>query len=254
MGLPGATDPLISLFEGLPHVMFSLKDERGHYLAANQAFADRAGCRSPGEVVGRTAGDLFGPQLALSYEAQDAVLLATGRPVRRHLEIITRPDGSLGWYVTNKTLVPSPLTDAPAIAAVSVDEHAPVDDEAMEGLQRALGYVRAHGAAPITLAKLAAVAGASPAALERRMRRVLGLSPRQLLLRVRLEEAVHRLVSTDAPLASVAAACGFFDQAAMTRHMREVLGVTPGAMRRAGALAGSVRRAPVGGTPSAPQR
>ncbi len=233
MALPGATDPLLNLFEGLPHVMFSLKDENGHYLAANQAFADRAGCRGPGEVVGRSAGELFSPELARSYEAQDAVLLATGRPVRRHLEIITRPDGSLGWYVTNKTLVPSQLSPVLAIAAVSVDEHAPVDDAAMEGLRRALAHVRAHATAPVALSALAEVAGTSPAALERRMRRILGLSPRQLLLRVRLEEAVHRLVRTGEPLATIAAACGFFDQAAMTRQMREVLGVTPGAMRRA---------------------
>lgn len=234
MALPGTTDPLLGLFEGLPHVMFSLKDERGHYLAANQAFADRAGCRSPGEVVGRTAAALFGPELAVSYDAQDAVLLATGRPVRRHLELITRPDGSLGWYVTNKALVPSPLTDAAAIAAVSVDEHAPVDDAAMDGLGRALGHIREHSAESIPLAALAALAGASPAALERRMRRVLGLSPRQLILRTRLDEAVHRLVRTDMSLATIATTCGFFDQAAMTRQMREVLGVTPGAMRRAG--------------------
>ncbi|MDA8296460.1 MAG: helix-turn-helix domain-containing protein [Actinomycetota bacterium] len=242
MALPGATDPLLNLFEGLPHVMFSLKDERGRYLAANQAFADRAGCRGPGDVVGRSAGELFSPELARSYEAQDAVLLATGRPVRRHLEIITRPDGSLGWYVTNKTLVPSQLSEHLAIAAVSVDEHAPVDDAAMEGLRRALAHVRAHATAPVALSALSAIAGMSPAALERRMRRVLGLSPRQLLLRVRLEEAVHRLVRSDEPLATIAAACGFFDQAAMTRQMHEVLGVTPGAMRKASAVGKATRR------------
>ncbi len=232
-GVPIQAGPLVALFEGLPHVIFSLKGDDGRYLAANQAFADRAGCRTPSEVVGRAAADLFAPELARSYEAQDAVLRASGRPVRRQLELITRPDGTLGWYVTNKVLVPTGPKGELAVAAVSVDEHAPVDDHAMDGLEAVVAHVRGHFSEPLSLADLALAGGTTPATLERRMRRVLGLSPRQLIVRTRLEEAVHRIVSTDVPLGEVAAACGFFDQAAMNRQMRQLLGVTPGSMRKA---------------------
>ena len=120
-----------------------------------------------------------------------------------------------------------------AVAAVSVDEHAPVDDHAMDGLEAVVAHVRGHFSEPLSLADLALAGGTTPATLERRMRRVLGLSPRQLIVRTRLEEAVHRIVSTDVPLGEVAAACGFFDQAAMNRQMRQLLGVTPGSMRKA---------------------
>jgi AraC-like DNA-binding protein len=232
-GTGDAVAALVALFEGLPLVMFSLKGPDGRYLAANQAFADRSGRRSPRQVVGRRAGDLFPHELAVSYEAQDAVLRLTGRPLRRLLEVISRPDGSLGWYSTNKALVPLGA-EPPAIAAVSVDEHAPVDDEAMRGLAAVVRHLREHTGSAVSLARLAEVGGMAPATLERRMRRVLECSPRQLIVRIRLEEAVHRIVTTTAPLGEIALACGFFDQAAMNRQMRELLGVTPGSLRAGG--------------------
>ncbi len=228
-----SASPLLELFEGLPQVMFSLKADDGRYLAANQAFADRAGCRSPREVTGRSAAELFPPELAVSYEAQDAVLRLNGRPLRRLLEVISRADGSLGWYSTNKALVPLGDGGAPAIAAVSVDQHAPVGDEAMRGLEAVVRHVREHvgSGEAVSLGRLAEVGGMAPATLERRLRRVLELSPRQLIVRTRLEEAVHRIVTTATPLGEIAVACGFFDQAAMNRQMRELLGVTPGSLR-----------------------
>ncbi len=233
MTVPEQAAPLVALFEGLPHVMFSLKSLDGRYLAVNQAFADRAGCKSPVSVVGTRAVDLFAPELALSYEAQDAALVETNRAVRRQLELISRPDGDLGWYVTNKSLVRDGTGRPIAIAAVSVDEHTAKTDPSMDRLGAALRHLREHFDEPLNLAELAAIAGMRPATFERRMRRVLGLSPRQLLVRARVEEAVHLLVSTTRPLSEVAAACGFFDQAAMNRQMRQLLGVTPGSVRRA---------------------
>jgi len=233
MTVPGQAAPLVALFEGLPHVMFSLKSLDGRYLAVNQAFADRAGCKSPVSVVGKRAVDLFAPELALSYEAQDAALVETNRAVRRQLELISRPDGDLGWYVTNKSLVRDGAGRPIAIAAVSVDEHTAETDPSMDRLGAALRRLRERFDEPLNLAELAAIAGMHPATFERRMRRVLGLSPRQLLVRARVEEAVHLLVSTARPISEVAAACGFFDQAAMNRQMRQLLGVTPGSVRRA---------------------
>ncbi|MHB1535695.1 MAG: PAS domain-containing protein, partial [Acidimicrobiales bacterium] len=81
---PGALD-MASVFEGLPRVMFSLKSPDGRYLMVNQAFADRASRKTAAAVVGRTAADLFAPELATSYAAQDAALLSGGPPVRRQL-------------------------------------------------------------------------------------------------------------------------------------------------------------------------
>ncbi len=222
---------MASVFDGLPRVMFSLKSVDGRYLVVNQAFADRASRKTTAAVVGRTAVDLFAPELAKSYAAQDAALVAGGRPVRRQLELITRPDGTLGWYVTNKTLLNDADGNPLAIAAVSVDAELPAERPGVHGIEAALALARTSYSSSLTASDLASAAGMQTAQLERRMRRLLGLSPRQLIVRVRVEEAVHRIVRSTRPLAEIAADCGFSDHAAMTRQVKELVGVPPSALR-----------------------
>ena len=85
-----------TIFERLPHVLYCEKDTNGAYIWANQAFASRCSVRGAAEVLGRRAVDLFAADLAASYDAQDQVVLSTGRSVVNHLEVIGRPDGRLG--------------------------------------------------------------------------------------------------------------------------------------------------------------
>ncbi len=222
---------MASVFDGLPRVMFSLKSLDGRYLVVNQAFADRASRKTTAAVVGRTAAHLFAPELAKSYAAQDAALISGGRPVRRQLELITRPDGTLGWYVTNKTLLHDADGNPVAIAAVSIDAELPAERPGVGGIEAALTLARTRCAEPLTASDLAQAAGMQTAQLERRMRRLLGISPRQLIVRVRVEEAIHRIMHSTRPLAEIAADCGFSDHAAMTRQVKNLFGVPPSTLR-----------------------
>lgn len=231
------TDPTIAalsdLLTDVPHVMFCVKDVGGRYIAVNQAFADRAGHTTPAEVVGLTAADLFPAELAASYERQDARLLATGQPLRNELELILRPDGTVGWYVTSKTLLGG--VEAPTgIASVSVDLRAPADTTGANArVAAAVAYARVRSTESVSVAELAAAADLSVTQLERAIRRALGLSAKQLMLRLRLEEAILRLRTTDLPVAQIAGECGYYDQSAFTRQFRRVVGMSPGAYRSA---------------------
>ncbi len=229
--LPRGALELAAVFEGIPRVMFSLKDVHGKYLLVNEAFAERASGRSVTEVIGQTANDLFAPELALSYAAQDSAVLSSGHPVRRQLELITRRDGSLGWYITNKSLLHDEGGTPVAIAAVSVDEETPAHRAGMKGLEIALATAHARFREQITASDLASAAGMSTAMLERRMQRFVGLAPSRLIVRVRVEEAIHRVIQSDRALADIAIECGFTDQAAMSRQIKQFLGVAPSALR-----------------------
>lgn len=228
---------MADLFTDVPHVMFCAKSTYGEYVAVNQAFVDRTGEHSIDDVRGKRATDLFPAELAASYDAQDAQLLATGQPMRNQLELILRPDGSMGWYVTSKTIVGPPAQPI-AIASVSVDLRAPADAGGTHaGVALALAFARARPTEPISVADMAAAAGLSSSQLERAVKRSLGLSVKQVLLRIRLEEVLVRLTTTTESVSTIAVSCGYYDQSAMTRHFNRVVGMTPGAYRssRAGA-------------------
>lgn len=223
---------LAGLFDGLPHVMFCTKDASGRYTHVNQAFADRVKRATPAEVVGLTAHDLFPPDLASSYEAQDRHVLTTGRSMRNRLEVVLRPEGTRGWYLTNKVAVADASGEVTGVASLSIDLRATSDGGApIEPLAAVVELVRERFAEPLTVQELAEAGDLSPLQLERRMRRVLGVSPKQFLLRVRLDEAMSLLATTTLSISDIAARCGYYDQSSLTRHFRRVVGLTPGRYR-----------------------
>ncbi len=79
-----------------------------------------------------------------------------------------------------------------------------------------------------TLESLAIDLGAHPTQLIRAFGREYGLPPHRYVTGRRVDRA-RGLLLDRVPLAEVATAVGFYDQAHLTRHFRAVLGVTPGA-------------------------
>lgn len=99
-------------------------------------------------------------------------------------------------------------------------------------LSRALGFVEANLARPLTVAEIAGAASTSPGHLHGLFRRHLGRSPIAHLAERRLDRALAALAGSDAPIAEIALACGYSDQTALTRALKRRHGVTPAAYRR----------------------
>jgi len=76
--------------------------------------------------------------------------------------------------------------------------------------------------------QLAAAAGLGQRALQRLTRDRLGLSPKWLIQRRRLHDAVAQIKAGDVSLADLAHALGYADQAHFTRDFTRVTGLTPG--------------------------
>ena len=80
--------------------------------------------------------------------------------------------------------------------------------------------------------------------LRRRIKAATGASPQFWVGLHRVRLAGHAMVFTDDPIADVAFAVGYADQAHMTREMRRWFGVTPAAMRRGASSYGDLVAAP----------
>ncbi|MFC8525875.1 GlxA family transcriptional regulator [Nocardia sp. NPDC057227] len=115
-------------------------------------------------------------------------------------------------------------------ASFLIPSHLAARDDAVAALE---SFVRAHPEHPHTLESLAGHCNLSPRTLARRTGSAAGLSPMQLVARVRLRHALHLLRTTDRPLAEIAAAVGLADPATLHRLVKRHTGRAPGALRPA---------------------
>lgn len=99
-------------------------------------------------------------------------------------------------------------------------------------LRRVLQYIGANFTQKIMIEDIASAAGnMSPFHFAHTFKAALGQSPYQYILDQRLRQARDLLVQTDNPLAEIACATGFYDQAHMTEMFRRKIGITPAKMR-----------------------
>lgn len=232
---PALSRELVALFETLVNVMFCAKDVTGAYVEVNSAFVRRTERSSKRDVIGRRAHDLFAPERAELYEEQDTKVIEGEGPLLDELELIRRPDGELGWYLTTKRSVEG--NEGAPLGLVSVSRDLEAHSEEAVGvasLQPLISHVRANLGEPLRGAELAAVVGCSTDQLDRRVRRVFGLSPKQYVLRVKVERAIELLNTTDAPLADVAHEAGFYDQPDFSKRFVRATGRTPSEFRSLG--------------------
>lgn len=226
-------DELLELYDLLVDVIFCMKDADGFYVAVNRAFVRRTGRSSKRDVVGKRASDLFIPELAERYEEQDGEVLASGRPLRDQLELIRRENASLGWYLTTKLPVMAEPRRPAGLVSISRDLATPSDEGiAIESLQGVVALVQERLGEPLRVADLAATANCSTSALERRMKKVFGVSATQFVLRSRVDRATRLLTESDQSIAEIASSVGFYDQADFTRRFARLTNETPAQFRR----------------------
>ena len=223
-----------ALFDTIGDVLFCVKDRARRYVAANEAFLRRAGLRHRAELLGRTAREVFPAILAAGYEQQDDEVFSKGATVCDRLEMITQPDGGVGWFVSQKVAVRSAAGEVIALAGISRDLHRPAArDSELGALAGVLDTLHRDCAEPLRIEALARKSGLSWSQFQRRVRSVTGLTPRQLLTKARVESAAEALRTSEKSLSEIAFESGFYDQAAFSRQFRASTGLSPGEYRRA---------------------
>lgn len=132
-----------------------------------------------------------------------------------------------------ETHVMHPYGDASADAAASPSLDRPEDGHglAASALRKITAAIRGDLSRHWTVDELAGTLGLSAGHFSRRFRRSTGASPRQWLIRQRVDAAMDKLLETHEPISEIAIACGFAEQAHFTRTFTRLVGTSPGAWR-----------------------
>jgi len=231
--LGGAALPVDRLFDGVPDIVFFLKDADGRYVMANDTLAARCGLANRHEALGRCAADLFPPPLGEAFADQDRRIITQGLAIHDHLEMHLYPGGRRGWCLTQKQPVRAADGRIIGVCGISRDLHVPDGDAAgLEGVSAAVERIRNHFDEPLRLPELAELAGMSVYQLDRRIRALFRISAGQFLVKTRIDAACRMLAGGSEPVVRIALDCGYSDQSAFSRQFKQTTGMSPLAYRR----------------------
>ncbi|WP_433219360.1 AraC family transcriptional regulator N-terminal domain-containing protein [Dactylosporangium sp. CS-047395] len=92
---------------------------------------------------------------------------------------------------------------------------------------RAVSWLREHYASPVSVDRLAALAGLSPSAFHRHFRAATSMTPVQYQKQIRLQAARSLLQSDPATVAAIAGRVGYRSASQFTRDYRRAFGTSP---------------------------
>lgn len=225
--------PLDSLFDGVPDIVFFIKDAQGRYMAVNETLANRCGLPDKSAAIGLTAEQLFPPPLGEGFAEQDRQILKSGLGIRDHLELHLYAGGRRGWCLTFKEPVRGKDGHIAGVCGISRDLHGPHDrQEDFAAMSKALDHIHKHFDEPLRLPQLAEMAGLSVYQFDQRIRALFHVTAGQYLVKVRIDAACERLSLTAEPIAQIALGCGYSDQSAFSRQFKQAVGISPLAYRK----------------------
>ena len=91
----------------------------------------------------------------------------------------------------------------------------------------AVKYLTSHFSEKISIDELASHIGISRGYLTQLVKDLTGLSPKQYLIRFRMEMAAKYLTEDNLPISQVAASCGYSDPLTFSKAFRKQYGVSP---------------------------
>jgi AraC-like DNA-binding protein len=98
--------------------------------------------------------------------------------------------------------------------------------------RRVMAHVEGNLCRKLPIMELARLLGFSASHFCRAFKRTFGISPREYVLRRRIQLAQAMMLTSSDPLSAIASQCGMCDQSHFTRSFHRMVGETPNTWRR----------------------
>ena len=221
-------DQILRILDFLPEVSFFIKDRTGRFMAASLNKNEQFGLVHKGDAVGKTDHDFVSPQRADAYRADDIMVMESGEPMINRMEAAPDAMGSPRLVLTCKI----PLRDRSGKVMGVAGFSRPIDrlsagSDPDGRLAKAVEHMHQHYGQGLKSTGLAAMVGLSVSQFVRRFRQAMGASPRQYIMRIRVEAAAGKLADTRLTVSEIAQQCGFTDHAHLSRSFRRMMGIPP---------------------------
>ena len=221
------------LFEHLPDVCFFVKDAHGRFIDGNQLLAQKLGVDHIDKAIGMTDAEVFPDDLVHIFLTDDNKIIASGKPMVDHIELVPNHDGTVEWYLTNKIPLHSENGDVIGIARITQNLNTLGKSwRPYEEMQEVLDYIKDHYHTRIELSQLASLSHLSTSQFERKFKKNFAMSPMKFIGRYRIHMACKLLLHTQRTITDIAHACGFCDHSHFSRQFVSVMNKTPGQYKK----------------------
>lgn len=216
-----------TMFDQLPDVYFFIKDRESRLIAASKSIFERLGVKSETEIIGARDEDLFPPHIARGYRDDDQQVFRTGKPLLDRLEIWYDEQRNLEWCVTTKLPLYGQGGVIVGLMGMTRRDESRARLQPESAVAHIVNYVHQNTDRILSASELAQFCGMSERTLFRKVHKSLGVSPYELMLRVRIQKAAVALLKTESSVSEIALSHGFCDQSTFTQHFRKRIGMTP---------------------------
>jgi AraC-like DNA-binding protein len=218
---------IAGIFEHLPDVFFFVKNHDSQLITGSQNLLERLGVKEAREIAGRPDSDFFPEHIVKAFHDDDQMVLRTGKPLINRLEIWYDEQRTLNWFLTTKLPLRGKDGKIVGLMGITRRDASRSSYEAESGVATITAYVREHCDRILTTAQLARACGLSERTLFRKVRQALGITPYELMLRIRVQKAAEALIQSAESILNIAVDHGFCDQSTFTQHFGKRMGMTP---------------------------
>lgn len=221
-------ESIVEIFDLLPDIYFYIKDRDCRWILCNQPALRLFNFQNQNEVYGTTETDFFPPSIAKSIYEDDLNVINNNTRIINRVELIVGETGYLTWVATNK--IPLLFNDNSVAGLMGTSrvlnqsDHLP---DAYQKFRKVIEFIQTHLGDKIDIGELAQLSHLSNSQFRKRFKQQFRASPRDFILRTRLQAASKMLIKSNEPIIDIALRCGFTDQSYFTRQFSKFFNLSP---------------------------
>jgi PAS domain S-box-containing protein len=224
-------EDIANLLDYLPRVIFYVKDEKGTFIRCNKHFEEYHGIKR-GEAIGLNDFDLHHEEIANRYRIEDNTIMQSGVAVTNRTWMVPSAQGFLRWWSSTKGPIHASCGRISGVAGLMHEVSATSGmDGSFSRIEPALKLIHSEKVEGVSSEELAEICHYSVSQFNRVFRKIMGQSPRNYIMRNRIENAKKLLEDTNLTLVEVAIQVGFYDASDLGKRFRKYEGMTAASYR-----------------------